>query len=384
MISINKKESCSGCHACYSVCPKKCIEMERDEEGFLYPFVDLSKCINCGLCESICPIINKNDKENQNTVCYAVKYNNEKIRKESSSGGVFTAIASAIIKNDGVVFGAAYDENFMVEHISVNSEEELKCLRGSKYMQSVINDNYKKVEEALLSNKPVLFSGTPCQIAGLKAYLKKDYDNLYTQDVICHGVTSPKMWGMYVRRLENKYKSKIVKVNFRDKEKAWKKYNVTFMFEDGQVISQPFFENVYMKAFLKNLILRPSCYECSFKGIDRQSDITLADFWGIENVLPEFDDDKGVSLVVLHTKKGQDIFNNISNNLMFEKVEIETAIKENPSAITSSHKHGMRDKFFKRATCENFDKLTEKYVSQSYAKKLINKTKRLIKKLLKK
>ena len=351
MIIIDDKTKCCGCYACYNICPKSAIKMQEDEKGFKYPIVDKEKCIDCGLCKKVCPILSKRKKEEEYIEkAYACINKNEKIRIDSSSGGIFTIIAQYILKLDGVVFGAQFDDDFNVIHSYVEKEKDLKKFRGAKYVQSQIGDMYKKVQEFLLDGRFVLFTGTPCQIEGLRSYLKKDYSNLYLQDIICHGVPSPKVWKKYINYREKKDKGNIEKIKFRDKITGWKKYSVSFKYKTHSYEKKQN-EDTYMQIFLSDIALRDSCYECNFKEIKRNSDITLADFWGIENIMPEMDDDKGTSLVILHSKKGEKLFNNIKDDIRCKEVVLEDAIKFNTSMIKSSNKNEKYDFFW-----DNIDK----------------------------
>lgn len=384
MITIQDKSKCSGCHACSSVCPKDCIKMVSDQEGFLYPLVDAENCVGCSLCEKVCPILVPSSLADKvEPVTCAVKNKDNNIREKSSSGGVFTAIAEYILEQGGIVFGAAFNEDFNVLHVKVDKKEDLEKLRGSKYVQSKIGYAFCETEEALNSGKSVLFTGTPCQIGGLKSFLKRDYEKLYTQDLICHGVPSPSVWRKYLEYLQEKYRSKVIRVTFRNKVKSWKKYSISISFENGQELTEPFTENVYMKAFLRNLCLRPSCYDCKFKGVKRDSDITLADFWGVENILPQMDDDKGTSLVMIHSDKGKKLFQAISSKMQSCEVDAKMAIYENGSAMFSSTLPKTRGKFFARLGKVQFDKLVEKCSRKRLIIRIKNKIKKIIKKLLK-
>ena len=377
MIKINDKTKCSGCHACASICPKSCITMERDEEGFLYPTVNVSLCVECGLCERACPIIEKNKTEDS-TLAYAVKNTNDGIRMQSSSGGVFTAVASEVISNGGVVFGAAFDDDFNVKHICVENTEDLSNLRGSKYVQSEIGNAYKKAKENLDAKKRVFFTGTPCQIEGLLKYLKKDYQTLITADIICHGVPSPLVWQMY---LKTKSQDNPTSVSFRDKKYGWGRYAVRINFESGEEYFSLASEDKYIKAFLSDLCLRPSCYNCSFKSKNRASDLTLADFWGIKNVLPEMNDGKGTSLLLVHSKKGEEIFQRISKQVTCQKVDLDTALTYNKSAIKSVDKPKNRDVFMAEIGSESFDETVQKYTKTTFVQRVKGKIKRIIRKL---
>lgn len=382
MIDIKEKDKCCGCNACYNICPKNAIKMKVDEKGFKYPFVNKDKCINCGLCEKVCPIINKTKIDIEHKA-YACINNDDKIRSESSSGGVFTLLAENILSKAGVIFGAAFDENLNVKHFMVDRSEDLYKFRGSKYVQSQIGDTYKLAKKALEEGKYVLFTGTPCQIEGLKSYLMKDYDKLYTQDIICHGVPSPLVWEKYKNNIENKEKDKIKNVNFRNKENSWKSYDIDVKLNNNKTIKEKASNNLYMKAFLKDICLRDSCYSCVFKSINRKSDITLADFWGIQRVKPEFDDDKGTSLVIVNSKKGQDLFESIKDKIRYEETDIKEAIKYNPSMITSVSLPNTRENFFKDINNMDIESAIKKNLpKEKLSVKIKRKIKGSIKKIL--
>lgn len=383
MIKIENKTECMGCHACFNKCPRQAIEMVEDDNGFKYPRVNKEKCIECGLCEKVCPIIN-NYKISNEPEAYAVKNKKDKIREQSSSGGIFTLLSEYVIKNGGVVFGATFDENWNVKHSYAEKIEELKMLRGSKYLQSIIGNTYKQAEEFLKNDRIVLFTGTPCQIEGLKSYLGKEYDKLYTQDIICHGVPSPKVHTKYLEYQKEKFKAdKIESLFHRKKATGWKKWNVEIKFSTGKYI-ETHDKDLYMQAFLRDTILRDSCYDCKFKKKNRISDITLADFWGIQNILPDMDDDKGTSLMIVNSDKGKKIFDNIKSDVNYKKVNFEDAIKYNQSMIKSAKMDKNRDKFFENLDKLEFDKLVKKYTyTPGITKKIVRKIKRLAKKLLK-
>lgn len=375
MINIINKEKCSGCHACAAACPKECISMERDEEGFLYPRVDKDKCINCQLCEKSCPIIEKN-AHSLDVCAYAIKNRDDEIRMQSSSGGIFTAIATKVILDGGVVFGAAFDSSFNVHHICVESVEELSRLRGSKYVQSTIGNTYKQAKEMLDSERFVYFTGTPCQIEGLLKYLGREYENLLTSDIVCHGVPSPMVWQLYLR---SKSDSCVKYASFRDKSEGWGNYSVVISFENSPEYKALASNDMYIKAFLSDLCLRPSCYSCAFKSKNRASDLTLADFWGIEKVLPELNDNKGTSLVLVHGKKGKKLLDDISEYIEIKEVDLDKALIYNPSATVSSSKPQKREEFIKNIRSEEFDKITEKYSKRTFIQKLKSKIKSIFK-----
>ena len=325
MIEIKKKYQCCGCSACVQKCPKQCISLEEDCEGFLYPIVDKINCIDCGLCEKVCPVLSQEEAREPLKV-YATKNNNDYIRRQSSSGGIFTLLAEQIINVGGVVFGARFDENWEVKHDFTETIEGLFAFRGSKYVQSRMEDNYVKAEAFLKQGRKVLFSGTPCQIVGLKRFLRKEYDNLLTVDFICHGVPSPGIWRQYLKETIERMSSKgsrdkicIENISFRDKSAGWKKFSFALRLSatsrsgDKKIISlcEQFPQNVYMKGFLANTYLRPSCYYCPSKSGKSGSDVTLADFWGIQNIYPELDDDKGMNLLILNNENHIRLFDSV-------------------------------------------------------------------------
>jgi coenzyme F420-reducing hydrogenase beta subunit len=385
MIKITKKQDCSGCHACYNACPVNCITMIDDKEGFLYPNVDDTKCINCGLCEKVCPIINKKQRVN-NTIAYASINKNENIRNESSSGGIFTLLAENIINDGGVVFGACFNDKLDLVHSYVDTIEDLSKFRGSKYLQSKIGDTYKQTKEFLKKGTKVLFSGTPCQIDGLISYLGRDYDNLICVDIICHGVPSPKVFKMYRAELEKKYGSTTRRIAFRRKDYGWKLYSVLLSFDNNTEYRKNLREDIFMRGFLQNLYLRPSCYDCKSKTLNRLSDITIADFWGIENIVPELDDDRGTSLVLINSNKGKKIFDQLQDKMIVKQVDCDEAIKYNPSAIKSVPINPKRDMFFNKldSNAKNVNSLILKYTKLRLDKKLYRKTRRILSKVKRK
>lgn len=382
MINISEKSKCSGCHACAEICPKKCIDMISDSEGFWYPQVDETQCINCGVCEKVCPIVSpRPPKADECIAAYAAMHKEDSVRLKSSSGGMFYALASYVIEQGGVVFGAGFDDAFNVVHKYVENIEELDVLCGSKYVQSRIRNTYRKAEDFLKTGRLVLFSGTPCQIEGLLSYLKKPYENLITQDLICHGVPSPMVWQKYVEyRCVAANGAKPRKIAFRAKNEGWKRFSVSFFFGNDTEYRATLDKDPMMQLFLKNLCLRPSCYDCSFKNKVRRSDITLADFWGVKNVLPEMDDDKGTSLIIIHSKKGQEIFEKISGSLDFIKTDIDKAILYNSSMIKSVEIPSRRKDFFATMN-KNPTKAINKYGKVTPLKKILRFVSKIFKRI---
>ena len=382
MIEIKNKIDCCGCYGCYNICSTKAIEMIDDEKGFKYPVVNKEKCIHCGLCEKVCPIINNKKEKEKNIKAYACINKDIDTRMKSSSGGMFALIADYILDLNGVVFGAEFDANFQVIHSYIENKEELYKFQGSKYVQSQIGEMYKKAKEFLEEDRYVLFTGTSCQIEGLYQYLRREYDKLYTQDIICHGVPSPKVWKKYLNEMNSKYKDIPKKISFRDKNRnGWQDFSMKLEYNDTTyVLSHD--EDIYMKAFLKDVCLRDSCYKCNFKKKNRNSDITLADFWGINNIDKEMNDEKGTSLVIVNSLKGNKLFEEIKTNTIYKQVDFEKAIKYNLNMINSAKVHKNREKFFKELENTNLEFLVKKYTKKPLYKKVLGKTKKIIKKVI--
>jgi len=384
MIIIEKKEQCNGCHACSNICPVQCIEMKEDSEGFRYPEVDYKKCIKCNKCIDVCPLLKEKKDIFKEPKAYACLNKNEKIRMESSSGGIFTLLAEKILDDNGVVFGAAFTKELRLEHKYIEKKEDLNELRGSKYLQSEIGDTLKQVLEFLKDGRKVLFSGTPCQIGGLKSFLdkkisKEKIKDLLCVDFICHGVPSLKVFKKYLKYQEKKSNSKTERIVFRLKNKGWKLYSVSLLFNNNTEYKQQFKNDLYMRAFLTDISLRPACHECGFKSKGRVSDITMADFWGIQNVKPELDDDKGTSLILVHSERGKDYYKSISESILSKKVDVNEALKYNSSAVKSVKPHKNRENYFRDLEELTFEELHNKYVKDSLIKIVLKKIKRYLK-----
>lgn len=360
MINIIDKAKCCGCSACVQRCPKQCISMIEDKQGFLYPIIDTTSCIDCGLCEKVCPMLNPSLAKEPLQV-FAAKNKNEEQRLRSSSGGIFILLAEHIIEQGGVVFGARFNQKWEVEHCYAETLEELRPLMRSKYVQSKTGNTFKQAEDFLKQGRLVMFTGTSCQIASLKRFLRKEYDNLLAIDFICHGVPSPGIWRKYLEEIkssQNKAAGKntvltlsiksaplITDINFREKQHegySWKKYGFVVRSKSSSksdknsvLLSDIFYENIYMRGFLSNLYLRPSCYKCTAKGGTSDSDLTIADFWGIQKFHPEFDDDKGISLVFVHTNKGKTVIERLNTKINVLESNMAEAIESNPSYFKS-------------------------------------------------
>lgn len=348
MIDLADKTKCCGCFACVLRCPQKCITITEDIEGFLYPHVNVNECIDCGICENTCPCINIKE----NTIkhqAFAAKNPSDKIRQNSSSGGVFTQLAETIISKNGIVCGVKWDQDWNTIHSYTINKEELHYFRRAKYIQTKPSDIFISIEKFLKEGKYVLFSGLPCQIQSLKLFLSKDYPNLYTVSCVCHGVPSEKLWKKFLSEqccIEKKGINDIVDINLRDKRTGWKNYSCTISFNDGKEISVPHDNNPWMRALIFNLTLRPSCYHCPSKIQQTTSDITLGDFWGSNKVLPNEDTlDKGLSLVILHSKKGEKLCEQ-SGISFIKKVDIPEVSKYNSALINNASPHPKRDLFY--------------------------------------
>ena len=389
MIKVENPVDCCGCNSCVQKCPRHCISMVDDKEGFWYPYVDEEACIHCGLCEKVCPQINIENSSKPLGV-YALKHGDLKIQLNSSSGGAFSVLAENVINNGGVVFGAAFDGKGNVVHEKVDNIKDLDKLRMSKYVQSYIGDSFIEVERFLKNEKLVLFVGTPCQIHGLKLFLRKNYQNLLCVDFICHGVPSPKVWQQYLNETLalgekntvsffcspcfSKRNVLVKDVQFRNKRLGWEKFSFVLHYklaeptgdsEKNSVssplyiereINETLFKNPYLRGFIHDLYLRPSCYECRNKAHKSFSDITMGDFWGVKNTYPELYDSNGVSCLIVNTKHGLQFLSELK--VPFSEVDYQKVLSYNPSII-------------KAVKCPPFRKLFFKFMGKIPFKKLV-------------
>lgn len=315
---------------------------------------------------------------------YAAIYNNDAIRMASSSGGIFTLIAEDVLSRGGVVFGAAVTEDLRICHICVETPDQLARLRGSKYVRSHLGQVYAQAKAFLEAGRPVLFTGTPCQIGGLRQYLKQDYDHLLCQDLICHGTPMAQVWEKYVRYREKIAGAKATSVNFRDKHTGWLDFSLSMTFTNGTVYRQPLSKDPYLRVFLKDLCLSSSCYQCSFKGLQRQADITLADFWGVQQLLPKMHDNKGTSLLFVHTPKGQALLQRLSPKLTLAPADTQAALAWNPAMLRSATRPQNADNFLQALTEDNFEQLANRYCPPpSLLDWVVKKIKRVLRKIIK-
>ena len=345
MKEIVSNSLCTGCTACKSICPKGAIKMIEDDEGFLLPIIDQKKCIDCGLCKKNCPVLNTKNNKSLNK-CYFAYNKNEQEVLSSSSGGIFSVLASYILDENGIVIGAMLDDSNKLKHIAITNKKDIEKLKGSKYLQSDLGNIFTYIKENI-KNKKILFVGTPCQIAGLKSFIKQDYNNLYCIDLVCHGVPSPKLFYKYINELEQENNDKVINYNFRDKSTGWETYSNRVDFKNKKPIIELANNNCYMNLFLSDIALRRSCYDCNFKLGNKYSDITLGDFWGVKKYYPEIYNKKGISALIINTEKGVELFNKIKDDINFGKVKEEEIIEGNPSLINSATLTDKRNKFFK-------------------------------------
>lgn len=343
MIAVTNKENCCGCGACLLACPKHCISLERDDEGFIYPKVNEDLCVNCGICDVKCPIKINDAISEKNTLYLAVYAKQEQLVKESSSGGVFSVLAESIINKGGVVFGAAFDENWHLRTHKAESIEGLQPLKRAKYVQCETGMAFIEIKKNLGAGRTVLYCSTPCQISGLLSFLGKRYDNLYTVDFICHGVASPKVWQYYLQSFNRPVKS----VNFRDKREGWENNSICIEFDSGEIMIERNGDNPYMQAFLSGLSMRPSCFSCKFKGLRRNSNITIGDLWGAKYQCPKGYNEYGTSLVLVHDEKGQYLISKNIERLNIENASMPASIAFNGSINQSTPKPAERDTFLK-------------------------------------
>lgn len=319
MIYIEDKALCCGCSACEQICPRSCIRMEEDSEGFLYPVVAAEDCINCKLCEKVCPVLNRYPAKEEPLKCYLGKTTDEIIRSHSSSGGIFAEVANFVIQKGGVVFGVRFDDHWNAIYGYTESTSGLKTFYGSKYVQANPRKAYTLAKKFLSEGRIVLYSGTPCVIAGLNHFLQKKYDNLITLDIVCHSIPSAKIWGKYLLELSKQNDAIVKDVSFRNKSNTWSHYSlcVTMETSSGETIHmvEPKEKNAYMRGFLNDLYTRPSCEQCPARNYTSESDITLADAWGINKFHPELNDEKGISHVLINSERGAQVFNSLETCL---------------------------------------------------------------------
>ncbi len=379
MISIQNKVDCCGCNACGDICPKQAISYKTDNEGFWYPEVDMEKCIDCGLCEKVCPIINVKDlKKNDlpESICYAAEHKNLEVVFDSTSGGLFSALADIMYKSGGYVGGAVFNEDFKsVRQYISNNKQDLPRLRSSKYLQSSLDGFFSKVRDLLKAGEHVLVCGSPCQMAALRAFLRKDYENLIIADYICRGINSPKVWGKYIDSFEERYGHKVVYAKAKSKEYGWRNLTQKVILDNGKSYFETREQSNFTKGYLRTgVYCRPSCYDCKFKGYPRISDITLADFWGIEKVNTSMEKNLGTSLVMINSKKGERYFETVKGRINYVKVPFDSIEGGNRSLNLSVDPPKVdRKQFFEDLDNMSFLQIADKYIKENKSKREIIK-----------
>lgn len=365
MIDIKNKVDCCGCNACGDICPTAAIDFHIDNEGFWYPKVSLEKCINCGLCNKTCPNEHPDTHKSSNyekPISFGAINKNLEIRFDSTSGGIFSALAEAIYKNEGYVGGAIYLEDFSAKQFLSDKKEDLIALRSSKYLQSNAEGFYTSIKNALKTGKEVLICGTPCQISGLYNFLGKDYDNLITIDFICNNVASPLAHRKYFDYLEKKFESKVVYFKAKNKELGWRNLTKKSTFANGKSYYGVKGQDEYSRAYHSHMIARPSCYNCLWKGFPRIADISLGDFWGVENYAKHLDNNTGTSAVMINSDKGDELFNRIKKKIQYVEVKVEDFFKGNQALIKSIPEPNYdRKAFFKDLHTMSFGQLADKW-----------------------
>ena len=372
-ISLNDNR-CTGCSACFNICPQNCITMKYNSEGFIYPDIENNKCIECGLCKNVCLINNKSMGCSYSNAyaCYSL---NDDAVLDSSSGGMFYEIATNILNRGGYVCGAEYFENCNVRHVLIDNKKELRKLMKSKYIESSLDKIYCDIKKILNNNTCVLFMGTPCQVKGLKLFLKHDYENLFCGEVVCHGVPSYKVLRSYIDYLSEG--SKIKQIDFRNKEYGWNNYSIKIEFENNQIINMKREDCLFFSGFVNNLFLRPSCYSCECKIQNTYADFTLGDFWGVDEVMPDINNNKGISLYISHSDKGNELIKALEDNIFYRELNDCSYMDFNPSIVKSSSENKKRDLFFYNIDKYDFGLLWDYVYSTNafYRKQLILKNK---------
>ena len=368
MIDKVPVQDCALCGACFNACPVDAISFSKAYLDFRYPEIDATRCVHCNQCEKACPVLGSKSKpEDGYPIAFAAKSNDDSVRLRSSSGGAFYELASQILRDGGYVCGAVFDGSFHVRHIVSNSQGDLLRMMGSKYAQSDVGYCYREIKEKLNAGEKVLFSGCPCQVAGLRTYLGKPYKDLLLVELICHGIPSDQMLQTYIHMQEKKYGATLKWMEFRNKTKGWHNSAVRMEFENHRIYSIPYTADAYTIGFLRNISLKSSCYDCHFRNFTAGSDIILGDFWGAEVELSE-DDNKGISAILVNSGKGMDILDRCS--LALTPVNVETIIKYNRNLLCSAAPNPQRSSFYASADTNGFEKAIRRYLEESTIQKL--------------
>lgn len=376
VVSICPEEQCTGCAACFNICPHECISMVEDVEGFSRPVIDAGCCDDCGACQRVCPALHLKQPDHTRTPkVYACWHQDSEIRFQSASGGAFTAFAQHILINGGVVFGAAFDENMCLKHVAVKGTEDLAKLRSSKYVQSDIGRGYRVVREYLHQGKTVLFCGTPCQVVALNAFLGKPEENLLTCDILCKGVPSPGLFSWYVKDLENRYQARLCNINFRHKRLGWELVSTVAEFDSGRECELKGLDNSFMFGFSNGFTMRKACYQCPYANTDRSGDITLGDFWGIgESVSFHHDKSRGISLVFVNSAKGDQLYETSKDRFYSEERTLDEASSKQTVLKHSMQEPASRKVFFEGYRQLEYEELARQHLVDKGFKGLVKKT----------
>ena len=377
MITISNKADCCGCTACMAICPKRCISMKTDNEGFRYPFVDTIACINCGLCERVCPIINNKEILNAPQI-YGVINKDVSILNESTSGGAFWGLVDYALSENGEVYGVAYDNDFHVHHMREDSLDGCKKFHGAKYVESTIDDNlFANIKADLEAGLNVLFSGTPCQIAGLKGYLRKEYNNLLTCDLVCSSVPSSMIYSDFLEFVSQK--KRIKNINMRWKGKGWLRTRPQYLYDDGSIETGTGYAQLWHTIAFSHLISRPSCHSCRYSNFNRQGDFTIGDFWGFEKFYSEVDYNDGVSLLMVNTEKGKVVFNDIKQRFIVIESDIDHC--RQPRLISPVKSNSRRSEFWNDYPKHSFEFIARKYWHYGFWNQLKYNTRKRLSKI---
>lgn len=368
MIDKVSVQDCALCGACFNACPVDAISFSKAYLDFRYPEIDVTRCVHCNQCEKACPILgDKSKPEDGYPIAFAAKSNDDSVRLHSSSGGAFYELASQMLRDGGYICGAVFDESFHVRHIVSNSQGDLLRMMGSKYAQSDVGYCYREIKEKLNAGEKVLFSGCPCQVAGLRTYLGKSYKDLLLVELICHGIPSDQMLQTYIRMLEKKYGAKLKRMEFRNKAKGWHNSAVRMEFENGRIYTEPMTIDAFMQGYFRGISLKESCFFCHFRNFAAGSDIILGDFWGAEVELPE-DDNKGISAILINSGKGMDVLDRC--NLAITPANVETIIKYSRNLLCSAAPSPQRSSFYASANTNGLEEAIRRYLEESTIQKL--------------
>lgn len=373
----SQKNNCCGCSLCEYVCPKNAIKMVTDN-GFVYPEIDNELCVDCKKCQKLCPII-KNCGQNAQQKCYAARHKDKSVINASSSGGVFTALSDYILNENGIIFGAAFTDEMKLVHTTAETSEERDKMRGSKYIQSNCTGIYAKIDSELAKNRPVLFCGTPCQVGAVRNAFP-DRKNLYLADIICHGVPTPLVWEKFVDFIESKYGQKLSDYKFRNKENGWRTYSALAQFKNGKTMRENNFTGSYIELFRYDVCIRSSCTVCPYASTSRPGDITIGDFWGIENIFPDIDDNKGVSAVICNNEKGAKLLDSVKDSLELYQCDIGDISAKQPNMSKPSKPSVKAEAFIHDLNNMPFDSVLRKYTRVGIRQRTVDIAKKILRK----